>query len=977
MIPLKRNCISNDSVGQSLVNRIFSRVFLAIILGSVSLLGTEAIAQKKPLDHDVYDEWQRYGKREISPNGMWTTFNVNPQEGDSWLYVQSTNKKTPSQKIHRGENHSITSNSKHVVFAIKPFYKDIKAERVSKKKKSKKKIELAKDSLGIYNFSNNRLIKIPQMLSYKLPKENGDYLAYVQEVEKENSDTTKSKKKNTFKQLVLRNLNNNKEVTFPHVDKYTFSDDGAYLVYSIKNEEKKKKSEEEEENGSEDTETTDEVESLMEGVRVVETKTFTQTTITDKKGTYSRMQFNDDSNLLAFIATHDEDKEEVKNYSIYFYNLPSHQLKIIENDITGMPEDWVLSENYTPRFSKNNKNLFLGIAPKKFVQDSTFIEEDHAVLDIWHYKDDYLQTQQLARLKRDLNRSYLSVVSLDSPNQLVPLEDEKLNRVSLVNEGDAEFVFAMSDYGYRVETQWDRSGNDTYYLIDIKSGERKEILKNLSGRAYISPEGRNVVFFDAVSENWYVYDIQSEAIRHLNKGIDVSFADERNDRPMLSYPYSLIGWTEDDKTVLINDRYDIWQFDLSGNAAPKNLTKSYGRENKTRFTLLKLDNEARHINTSEKAILVAFNEDNKESGYFELDLRRSRGPKELLMEPMSGHRSLVKAKENDMYLFVHQSYVTPPTLASSRNLKTYKNIHQTNPQQKDYNWSTIELINYTAQNGKPAVGMLIKPEDFDESKKYPLISYFYERRSDDLHGYEPPAPTRSRLNITFFASNGYLIFVPDIEYTIGYPGRSAEEYVDAGIDYLIETYDFVDKDRIGIQGQSWGGYQVAHLITRSDRYAAAWSGAPVVNMTSAYGGIRWTTGLNRQFQYEQTQSRIGEKLWDNLDLYLENSPLFYMNNVTTPVAIMHNDKDGSVPWEQGIEMFTALRRLGKPSWLLNYNGDEHNLIKRQNQKDIQRRQLQFFDHYLKDAPAPEWMVRGIPATEKGKTWGFELTDEKP
>lgn len=976
MIPLKTKCISNRPIVNRTINRYLSSTLLTVLVGGASLFGTEALAQKKPLDHDVYDDWQSYGKREISPNGKWTAFNVNPQEGDKWLYVQSTTKEIPLQKIHRGENPNITTNSEHLIFSIKPFYKDIKAERVSKKKKSKDKIELAKDSLGIYNFSKNELIKIPEMISFKLPKENGDFLAYIQEIEKEKSDTTKSKKKETFKQLVLRNLSTNKEVAFPHVDKYQFSDNGAYLVYSIKNDAKKKKSEDEE-NESDNVENIEVAEKSPEGVYVVDTKSFKQTTITDKKGLYSRLQFNDDSDLLAFVATHDEEKEEVKNYSIYLYNLKSNQLQTIENDIDGMPEDWVVSENYSPRFSKNNQNLFLGIAPKKEFKDSTFIEEDHAVLDIWHYKDDYLQTQQLARLKRNLNRSYLSVVSLDNSSKLIPLEDEKINHVRLVNEGDADFVFAMSDYGYRVEKQWDISGNDTYYLVDIKSGEQKEILKNLSGRAYMSPEGKNVVFFDAVSENWYVYDIKSEEIKHLNKGLDVSFADEQNDRPMLSSPYPIVGWTEGDNEVLINDRYDIWQFDLKGNKTPKNITKSYGRENKTRFSLLKLDKEARHLNTEKKAILAAFNEENKESGYYELDLRRNKGPKKLLMEPMSGHRSLVKAKDKDMYLFVHQSYVIPPTLASSKNLKSYKNLHQTNPQQKEYNWSTIELINYTAQNGKPAVGMLIKPEDFDENKKYPLISYFYERRSDNLHSYEPPAPTRSRLNITFFASNGYLVFVPDIEYTTGYPGRSAEEYIDAGIDYLIETYDFVDKDRIGIQGQSWGGYQVAHLITRSNRYAAAWSGAPVVNMTSAYGGIRWTSGLNRQFQYEQTQSRIGKNLWDALDLYLENSPLFYMENVSTPVVIMHNDKDGSVPWEQGIEMFTALRRLGKPSWLLNYNGDEHNLIKRQNQKDIQRRQLQFFDHYLKDAPAPEWMVRGIPATEKGKTWGFELTDEKP
>ena len=967
------------------ITKRLGRAVLAVLIGSSSLFSTQALAQKKPLDHDVYDEWQAFGPRDISPNGKWTVYNVNPQEGDKWLYVQSTTKKTPQEKIHRGENASITRNAEHLVFAIKPFYKDIKAERVNKNKKGKEKIELAKDSLGIYDFSKNKLIKIPEVISFKLPKENGDFLAYIREVEKESTDTIKSKKKETYKQLVVRDLGKNKEAVFPHVDQYLFSEDGAYLAYSIKNTEKKKEKKKEngegengneEENGEEKLESEENIESLPEGVYLVDTKTFKEVPVTDKKGVYSRLQFNEDSNLLAFIATHDEEKEEVKNYVVYLFNLNTNDLQTLDNDLNGIPEDWVLSENQSPQFSKNNKRLFLGIAPKKEAKDSTFIQEDHAILDIWHYKDDYLQPQQLARLKRDLERAYLSVVHLDNPSKLIPLEDEKLNYTRLVNEGDADFVFAMSDYGNRVEKQWDISGVGSYYLIDIKTGERKEILKDLSGRTYMSPEGKNLVFYENESQNWYAYDVKSKTIKQLNKGLEVSFANERHDSPSYASNYSLIGWTEGDKSVLINDRYDIWEFDLDGNKSPKNLTKSYGRENKTNFTYLKLDREARHIDSKETAILAAFQEEDKQSGFYALNMNRNKALSKLLMEPMSGHRTLTKAKDEDMYLFIHQSFTIPPTLASSKNLKSFIDLHQTNPQQKDYNWGTVELIHYTAQNGKPATGMLFKPEDFDAQKKYPLISYFYERRSDDLHGYEAPAPTPSRLNITYFVSNGYLVFVPDIEYTTGYPGRSAEEYVDAGIDYL-KTFDFVNGDKIGIQGQSWGGYQVAHLITRSDRYAAAWSGAPVVNMTSAYGGIRWTTGMNRQFQYEQTQSRIGANLWDGYDLYIENSPLFHMENVTTPVAIMHNDKDGSVPWEQGIEMFTALRRLGKPAWLLNYNGDEHNLMKRQNRKDIQRREQQFFDHYLKDAPAPEWMVNGIPATEKGKTWGFELTDEKP
>jgi dipeptidyl aminopeptidase/acylaminoacyl peptidase len=252
-----------------------------------------------------------------------------------------------------------------------------------------------------------------------------------------------------------------------------------------------------------------------------------------------------------------------------------------------------------------------------------------------------------------------------------------------------------------------------------------------------------------------------------------------------------------------------------------------------------------------------------------------------------------------------------------------------------------------------------------------MIAYFYEKVSETLYSYQAPAPTPSRLPISFFVSNGYLVFTPDISYETGHPGKSAVEYVNSGVEYLKKN-SWVDGKHLGIQGQSWGGYQVAYLITVNNMYAAAWAGAPVVNMTSAYGGIRWESGNNRQSQYEHGQSRIGASLWTRPDLYMENSPLFHLPNVHTPVAIMSNDADGAVPYYQGIEMFTALRRLNKPVWLLMYNGEAHNLVQRQNRKDITIREQQFFDHFLKGAPMPAWMATGVPAIEKGKNWGFEL-----
>jgi dipeptidyl aminopeptidase/acylaminoacyl peptidase len=381
------------------------------------------------------------------------------------------------------------------------------------------------------------------------------------------------------------------------------------------------------------------------------------------------------------------------------------------------------------------------------------------------------------------------------------------------------------------------------------------------------------------------------------------------------------------------------------------------------------------LGKKETILLDAFNNTTKENGYYRKNIGDNKSP-ELVVMAKFKYSNLGKARDADRYIYDKANYTNSPNVFVSTDMKTEVKLSNTNPQQQNYNWGTAELVNWSTPKGFKADGILYKPEDFDPAKKYPMIVYFYEKLSNGLYTYQPPAPTPSRLNISYFVSNGYLVFAPDISYESGYPGKSAEEFINSGVEFLKKN-SWVDGTKIGIQGQSWGGYQVAHLITRTNMYAAAWAGAPVVNMTSAYGGMRWESGMNRQFQYEKTQSRIGATLWEKPELYIENSPLFALPKVNTPVVIMANDADGAVPWYQGIEMFTGLRRLGKPVWMLNYNNEAHNLIKRQNRKDIQIREQQFFDYYLKGAKAPLWMTQGIPATEKGKTWGFELTDEKP
>jgi dipeptidyl aminopeptidase/acylaminoacyl peptidase len=290
-------------------------------------------------------------------------------------------------------------------------------------------------------------------------------------------------------------------------------------------------------------------------------------------------------------------------------------------------------------------------------------------------------------------------------------------------------------------------------------------------------------------------------------------------------------------------------------------------------------------------------------------------------------------------------------------------------------WGEVKLVSWKSFDGTNLQGLMYFPENIDTSLRYPMLVYFYERNADLLHSWSNPAPSRSIINRPYCVSNEYIVFVPDITYETGYPGRCAYNAVVSGTMAMLEKYPFIDPDRLGLNGQSWGGYQVAWLVTHTDLFRCAMAGAPVSNMTSAYGGIRWESGKSRMFQYEEAQSRIGGTLWDKPLLYLENSPLFSAPSIHTPLLIMHNDADGAVPWYQGIELYMALRRLQKPCWMLTYNNEQHNLTRRANMKDLSIRMMQFYDYYLRGAAMPAWMGKGLPALEKGKKDGYELLKE--
>ncbi len=899
-------------------------------------------------------------------------YRLTPGFGDSKLYVR--NLRTGNQiEIPRGDDAQFSYDSRLVAFQIAPLDSIVKQLELEDTRPA----NMPKDSLGILDLASGEIMRVARVKSFKIPVEAGGWIAYLHEApQPENGDSTAANERPSGRrgrrngdteekpegtQLVLQNLTSNQTWEFEHVTSYVLSDDGSRLAFATSNKE-----------------------GDADGAYAVTTGQDAAQPMLVGTGSYKNLSTVRDGSQIAFLSNRDEHDADQPAFAVYYWNGSGEARLVANQATTGVPNGWWVSENGETSFSRDGRRLFFGTAPRPEPKSKEKVPDWKKVeLDVWNWQDPLLQPNQLVDRDDELKRSYRAVVHL-ADSRVVQLATIDLPTVEVADSGRGDVGLAVTNMPYRQRISWDSPDYNDVYVVDVRTGRARKVLEDIQANATLSPAGRYLTWWDGAKRAWFAMSVEGGDAVDLTSRIGVPFEDELNDRPMIPGANGSAGWTTRDDRFLVYDSYDMWAVDPSGRSAPRNVTEGVGRRMGLRFRYVDMDRtgggigfgfgfrrQSNFVPDDVDVVLSAFDTKTKSGGFYRDRIRGNREPQRLVMAAKEFGNPL-KAKDADVVIFTQESFEEFPDLWSSDlSFQNPQKLSRANPQQDNYLWGTSELVGWKSTDGFPLEGLLFKPENFDSTRQYPMMVYYYEKNSDNLHSHRAPAPGSSSIDISFYVSRGYVVFVPDIYYHDGYPGESALNCVVPGVLSLLAK-GFVDPERVGAQGHSWGGYQNAYLVTRTNIFAAVEAGAPVANMTSAYGGIRWQTGISRAMQYERTQSRLGGSLWEVRPRYIENSPIFWADKIQTPLLMMHNDADGAVPWYQGIEMFVGMRRLHKPVWMLNYNGEPHGLRKYQNRKDFAIRMQQFFDHYLKDAPAPAWMVEGIPAVRKGLDDGLEL-----
>ncbi len=861
----------------------------------------------------------------INADGSWVAYAAWPDRGDGYGVVVSTDGDT-EYTVARAENPFFSAGGRWALFIQQPPFADREEGNAGNR------------SAVVLDTSDGDQLTYDDVQQARFSQSRD--LLFVQHTFVEDTlltDEENEKMKGAGTTLTIRDLDGEVERSLSFVEYWTADSLASTLVFTLKD--------------------TLESHNGLYHFDLHDLSSEPQPLDTIGNASFGRFTWFEEASRLAFMREDilEEDTMETARLFIWEAGDTEPQALLGQEDAR---EGYFLPADSRLQWTRDGSRLYFGLRPERFAaqpdEDTTYESaldsiRQHAEVDIWHGDDPLIKTHEKQMWSQIRRQNLLSVYHLDQ-ERITWLADEEVNQLQVAETGDHALLTTTIPYSRRIT--WEGRFRDVY-VVNLHDGERQMVLEEMQGFTSLSPDGKYLLYF--LDKDWHVYDVATGTHRNLTGDIETPFYSETHDRPSTVPGYGMDGWLEDGHTALIYDRYDLWRVNLQDGEL-QNITEGWGRDNNTTLRVRKLDDEP-HIGIRETLYLEGFNNQNKQRSLF--TARVHREGVDQLYDTSQNVRLRALSADGSTFLFTNESQdVFPDLWASNTRFREPQQLSNLQEQLREFNWGKAKLVDYRSADGIPLQGIVITPGDYDPDKQYPVFVYYYEKYSQRLHEFNQTV-INHRPGFGYYASNGYVVFLPDIHFLEGRPGMSAVKSLVPAVQTIIDM-GIADPDAIGLHGHSWSGYQTAYVVTQTDLFAAAIAGAPVSNMTSAYGGIRWGSGLARQFQYETGQSRLGSSIFDRRYLYIENSPVFYAHEINTPMLIMHGDVDDAVPWEQSIEMYLAMRRADKDVIFLQYRNEPHHLRKYPNRLDYTIRMKEYFDHYLRGKEAPEWIRYGVP-----------------
>ena len=880
-----------------------------------------------PVTPEDYGKWETLRSGVLSPNGRWLAYEVTRVNKKNELRVRQLD--TDALTVMPfGEGVSFSSDSRWLAYGIKMSE--------SERKKREKQKKSVRNNLGLLNLVTGDSTVVEEVASF-IFRDDGAYLAMERYPRKDQESKGVD--------LVITNLSTGIKTNFGNVSEYAWQEDGAMLAMII-----------------------DAEGQAGNGIQVFDPDTGILRTLDTETTRYTGLSWREKEDDLAVLREREDDAYEEATHVILAWQKldDKNPTKLILNPdtLSGVPQNSRIVEGQKLEWSDDGAILFFGIRDreKKPTEEKVETDADSMAVDalepaevlVWHPKDRQVIPEQKMSAERIRRRNYLVAWHLKT-NRVVRLGKNLTEPVTLVP--GQRYAIGADRTPYEFDGMFGRPYQDLY-LVDVTSGGWTVIRERIRHNFGASPGGRYILYLE--KDHYLVYDIQTGRHTEITTDLSTSFVNQEYDHPVEQKPpFGLAGWTRDDKTVLVYDKYDIWQIRPDGTDAV-NLTQ--GSNERIRHRYVRLDDEEKFIDPSAPLYLSMYGEWSKKYGYAHLQLGKQPEPVVWTDDRVD---RLIKAEGADIYAYVTQDFDDAPDyFVAPHDFTRARQVSHTNPFQKEYAWGRSELIEYENPWGRKLQGALFYPAAYEPGKQYPMIVYIYEIRSPSVHQYQAPSE-RSYYNTTVFTSEGYFVLQPDIIFKARDPGRSSVQTIEAAVEEVLKT-GLVDPARVGLVGHSWGGYQAAYAVTQTDIFSAAVAGAPLTNLISMYGAIFWNAGFPEAGHFEIGQERMEVPYWEDPDAYIRNSPVFNVKSLNTPLLVEVGDADGNVDMRQGIEYYNVARRAGKQLVLLAYEGENHGLAKKHNQIDYHRRILTWFGHYLKGEPAPQWISDGVPYLEQDK-----------